>query len=130
MSKSWPTTALVLSWARLMLMSMMLPITPLSVCSFAGAIGMRSLGTAPLANGLVAQIFGVKFVSTLFGIVFLGHQIGSFVGAWLGGYVFDLSGSYHAVWLICIGLSMVAAALCWPIDERQVARLNIKETPA
>ena len=109
---------------------MVLPITPMSVYLFAAAMGSLWLGTVPLTNGLVAQIFGVKYLSTLFGIVFLGHQIGSFIGAWLGGYVFDLSGSYYAVWLTCIGLSMVAAVLCWPIDECQVARLNVKETPA
>ena len=109
---------------------MMLPITPVSVYIFAATMGSLWLGTVPLTNGLVAQIFGVKYLSTLFGMVFLGHQIGSFAGAWLGGYVFDLSGSYHAVWLTCIGLSIVAAVLCWPIDERQVARLNVKETPA
>lgn len=109
---------------------MVLPITPMSVYLFAAAMGSLWLGTVPLTNGLVAQIFGVKYLSTLFGIVFLGHQIGSFIGAWLGGYVFDLSGSYYAVWLTCIGLSVVAAVLCWPIDESQVARLNVKETPA
>ena len=109
---------------------MMLPITQVSVYLFAAAMGSLWLGTVPLTNGLVAQIFGVKYLSTLFGIVFLGHQIGSFAGAWLGGYVFDLSGSYYGVWLTCIGLSVVAAVLCWPIDERQVARLHVKETPA
>ncbi len=109
---------------------MVLPITPATVYIFAAAMGSLWLGTVPLTNGLVAQIFGVKYLSTLFGIVFLGHQIGSFIGAWLGGYVFDLSGSYYAVWLTCIGLSVVAAVLCWPIDERQVARLNVRETPA
>lgn len=109
---------------------MVLPITPATVYIFAAAMGSLWLGTVPLTNGLVAQIFGVKYLSTLFGIVFLGHQIGSFIGAWLGGYVFDLSGSYYAVWLTCIGLSIVAAVLCWPIDESQVARLNVKETPA
>jgi MFS family permease len=109
---------------------MVLPTTPASVYIFAAAMGSLWLGTVPLTNGLVAQIFGVKYLSTLFGIVFLGHQIGSFIGAWLGGYVFDLSGSYYAVWLTCIGLSIVAAVLCWPIDETQVARLNVRETPA
>ncbi len=109
---------------------MVLPITSATVYIFAAAMGSLWLGTVPLTNGLVAQIFGVKYLSTLFGIVFLGHQIGSFIGAWLGGYVFDLSGSYYAVWLTCIGLSIVAAVLCWPIDESQVARLNVKETPA
>lgn len=109
---------------------MVLPITPATVYIFAAAMGSLWLGTVPLTNGLVAQIFGVKYLSTLFGIVFLGHQIGSFIGAWLGGYVFDLSGSYYAVWLTCIGLSVVAAVLCWPIDERQVARLHARETPA
>ncbi len=72
-----------------------LPVTPLTTCLFASAIGLLWLGTVPLTNGLVAQIFGVQYMSTLFGIVFLGHQLGGFIGAWYGGYVFDVTGSYQ-----------------------------------
>ncbi|HEX6317499.1 MAG TPA: MFS transporter, partial [Burkholderiales bacterium] len=66
--------------------------------------------------------FGVKYLSTLFSISFLGHQLGAFIGAWAGGAVFDFTGSYQPVWLSAIALSVVAAALCVPIDERAIAR--------
>ena len=90
---------------------------------FAAGIGFLWLGTVPLTNGLVGQIFGVRYVSTLFGIVFLSHQVGSFLGVWLGGYLFDLTGSYALVWIGSIALGVVAALLNLPIDERPVARL-------
>jgi predicted MFS family arabinose efflux permease len=81
-------------------------------------IGPPWLATAPLANALVARIFGVQYLSTLFSISFLGHQIGAFLGAWLGGYVFDATGTCLAVWLVAIGASVAAAVACPPIDER------------
>ena len=70
----------------------------------------------------LGQIFGVKYLSTLFSIAFLGHQLGAFIGAWAGGAVYDLTGSYQLVWLSAVGLSVIAAALCVPIDERALAR--------
>jgi len=97
-----------------------LPISTATLWVFGIAMGLTWLGTVPLTNGLVAQIFGVKYLSTLFSIAFLGHQVGSFLGAWYGGYMFDLTGSYTTVWLFCIALSVVAATLCVPIDERRV----------
>lgn len=100
-----------------------LPLTPWSTWVFAAVIGFTWLGTVPLTNGLVAQIFGVKYLSTLFSIVFLGHQIGSFLGGWYGGYMFDLTGSYLTVWMVAVGLSVLAAVLCLPIDERELATL-------
>jgi len=103
-----------------------LPLTPWSTWIFAAVIGFTWLGTVPLTNGLVAQIFGVKYLSTLFSIVFLGHQIGSFLGSWYGGYMFDLTGSYLTVWMVAVGLSVLAAVLCLPIDERELAALPLK----
>ncbi|MBA2689515.1 MAG: MFS transporter [Burkholderiales bacterium] len=100
------------------------PLTPASVYLFAGAIGVLWLSTVPLTNGLVAQIFGVRYLSMLSGIVFFGHQVGSFFGVYLGGYLFDKTGSYDIVWMISIGLSFVAAALNWPIDDRTIERLK------
>ena len=97
-----------------------LPLTNWSTWLFAAIMGLTWLGTVPLTNGLVAQIFGVRYLSTLFSIAFLGHQIGSFLGAWYGGYVFDTTGSYTIVWLVAIGASIVAAILCVPIDERSM----------
>jgi len=103
-----------------------LPLSAASLYVFAAVVGSTWLGTIPLTNSLVGQIFGVKYLSTLFSIAFLGHQLGSFVGAWMGGAVFDSTGSYLPVWLACIGFSIVAAALCVPIDERAVKRLAIR----
>lgn len=104
-----------------------LPITPLTTYVFAAVMGLTWLGTVPLTNGLVAQIFGVKYLATLFSIVFLGHQLGSFIGAWLGGYMFDVAGSYQIVWMFAIGLSVLSAVLCRPIDERQMVGLVAQE---
>ena len=100
------------------------PLTPAGTYLFAAVLGLTWLGTVPLTNSLVGQIFGVKYLSTLFSISFLGHQLGAFLGAWAGGAVFDAAGSYQAVWLAAIALSIVAAALCVPIDERAMPRLR------
>jgi predicted MFS family arabinose efflux permease len=99
------------------------PASDLSIMLFAGAIGMLWLGTVPLTSGLVAQIFGVRYMATLFGIVFLSHQLGSFLGAWLGGYVYDATGSYDLVWWVAVALGIVSAALHWPIDDRPLVRV-------
>jgi predicted MFS family arabinose efflux permease len=107
-----------------------LPLTAWSTWVFAAVMGFTWLGTVPLTNGLVAHIFGVKYLATLFSIVFLGHQIGSFLGGWYGGYVFDLTGSYQTVWMIAAGLSVVAAVLCLPIDERALATLPVRRPAA
>ena len=88
------------------------------------AMGLLWLSTVPLTNGTVATLFGVRNLSMLGGIVFLFHQIGSFLGGWLGGYLYDHTGSYDLVWQISIGLSVMAAALNWPVREVPVARLQ------
>src|SRR5260370_26171883 len=93
---------------------------------FAAVLGVTWLATVPLTNSLVGQIFGVKYLSTLFSIAFLGHQLGAFVGAWAGGAVFDLTASYLPVWLAAIALSVVAAALCLPIDARAIERAAVR----
>ena len=99
-----------------------LPITPLSVYVFGAVIGFLWLGTVPLTSGLIAQIFGVRYLSTLSGIAFLFHQIGSFFGVGIGGYLFDATGSYRLMWLLTIGMGVLAAILNFPIDDRQIAR--------
>lgn len=119
-----------LSRAAIISLFIFLPITPLTVYAFAVVMGFTWLGTVPLTNGLVAQIFGVTYLSTLFGIAFLGHQVGSFLGGWYGGYIFDLTGSYQSVWMIAIAASLVAAALCWPIDERRLRPAAPRAEPA
>ncbi|WP_194723817.1 MFS transporter [Noviherbaspirillum malthae] len=96
------------------------PISEASLYVFAVTMGFLWLGTVPLTNGIVSQIFGVKYLGTLFGFVFLGHQIGSFLGVWLGGIVFDLTRSYDAVWICSVALGLIASALHWPIQDRPV----------
>lgn len=94
------------------------PVTSVSVYLFAACFGIAWLATVPLTNGVVAGIFGVRHLAMLSGAVFLFHQIGSFVGGWLGGYVFDQTGSYQLVWIIAIGLSIISTVVNIPIDER------------
>ncbi|MFZ5508504.1 MAG: MFS transporter [Pseudomonadota bacterium] len=98
------------------------PLSPASVAVFAAVMGLLWLGTVPLTNGLVAQIFGVRYLAMLSGFVFFSHQVGSFLGVWLGGLLFDKTGSYNVVWIICIGLGAVAALLNLPVDERPLVR--------
>jgi MFS family permease len=98
------------------------PLTPMSLYAFAAAMGFLWLGTLPLTNGIVAQVFGVRYLGTLFGFVFLGHQLGGFLGVWLGGLVYEATHSYDPVWLVAMALGVLAAALHWPIDERPLAR--------
>jgi MFS family permease len=100
----------------------LLPVTPLSVYGFAAVIGFLWLGTVPLTSGLIAQIFGLRYFATLGGISFLSHQIGSFFGVLLGGYVFDQTGSYNIMWGVAIGAGIFAAIVNWPIDDRQIVR--------
>lgn len=101
-----------------------LPLTNTSVMLFSGAIGLLWLSTVPLTSGLVGQIFGPRYMGMLFGIVFLGHQVGSFLGVWLGGRLFDTTGSYDVIWWAGVALGLISALLHWPIDERPVARLS------
>jgi MFS family permease len=96
----------------------MLPLSDASLWTFAAAMGITWLSTIPLTNALVAQIFGVQYLSTLFSISFLGHQLGAFIGVWFGGYVFDATGSYAVVWTYAFAVSVVAGVACLPIDER------------
>ncbi|WP_372702430.1 MFS transporter [Castellaniella sp.] len=101
-----------------------LPVTAWTTYAFGIGMGLLWLSTVPLTNGAVATMFGVRNLSMLGGIVFLFHQLGSFLGGWLGGYLFDQTGSYDMVWYISIVLSFVAAALNWPIREQPVLRLQ------
>ena len=98
------------------------PLTPWSVYVFAAVMGVLWLSTVPPTNAIVAQIFGVQYMSMLGGFVFLSHQIGSFLGVWLGGKLYDLSGSYDIVWWIAVGLSGLAVAANLPVRETAIAR--------
>ena len=99
-----------------------LPLTPWSVYVFAAAMGLLWLSTVPLTSAMVAQIFGVQYLSMLGGFVFLSHQVGSFLGVWLGGRLYDASGSYDVVWWLAVGLGVFAALVNLPVSERPIAR--------
>jgi predicted MFS family arabinose efflux permease len=105
------------------LVFIMVPLTEVSVLIFAFTLGLLWLGTVPLTSGLVATLFGPRYMSMLFGIVFMSHNVGSFTGAWLGGFVYDSFGSYAAMWWLSIALGLVSAMFHYPIKERPVARL-------
>jgi len=102
----------------------MFPPTPLTVILFGIAMGVLWLGVIPLVNGLVVQIFGLRFLSTLTGIAFLSHQAGSFLGAWGGGYIFDLMGSYDLAWKIGVLIGLIAGTAQLLMDDRPTARLG------
>jgi len=102
------------------------PLSPLSVYLFAAAMGVLWLSTVPLTNGIIAGVFGLGHMSMLAGVVFFSHQIGSFLGVWLGGYVFDLKGSYDLVWGIAIALGVFAGTANLPVDERPLVRDTLK----
>ncbi|MES2532410.1 MAG: MFS transporter [Pseudomonadota bacterium] len=99
------------------------PISPLTVYLFAAVIGFLWLSTVPATNALVAQIFGVAHLSMLSGFVFLGHQVGSFLGVWLGGVLYDRTGSYDIVWYISIALGVFAALINLPVKESAIVRM-------
>lgn len=99
-----------------------LPASPLVAYIFAAWMGLFWLGTVPLTQGLIGQIYGLRYAATLSGIAFLGHQIGSFIGVWLGGQAYRITGSYTLVWWAGIVLAVVAAALCLPVKESPLAR--------
>jgi len=105
-----------------MALFVLLPLSPATLLAFAATMGFIWLGTLPLTNGIVGQVFGVRHIGSLFGFVFFGHQFGSFLGVWLGGVVFERTHSYDLVWLLAMALGVLAAALHWPIDDRALAR--------
>ncbi|MEZ8099235.1 MFS transporter [Vibrio bivalvicida] len=100
-----------------------LPVTEHTAAIFGGAIGFCWLGTVPLTSGLVRQIFGAKYLSTLYGLVFYTHQVGSFLGAWAGGRIYDYYGSYDPIWWSTVVLAFAAALIHLPINDQPVRRL-------
>ena len=100
-----------------------LPITATTMIALSVVLGLLWLSTVPLTSSLVATFFGTRWMSMLFGVVFLSHQLGSFSGLWLAGYLYDATKSYDMMWWISIALGLFAAAVHWPIQERPVARL-------
>jgi predicted MFS family arabinose efflux permease len=106
------------------------PPTPLSVVLFGATMGVLWLGVIPLVNGLVVQIFGLRYLSTLTGIAFLSHQAGSFLGAWGGGYLFDLMGSYDLAWKIGVFVGLVAGTMQLLMNDRPTARMQALQAAA
>ena len=102
------------------------PVSELTIYLFSFAMGLLWLSTVPLTTGIVAQIFGLKFMATLFGVVFLSHQIGSFLGVWLGGVLYDRTGSYDLMWWAGVFFGVFAAIVHLPIDEKPLPRLALR----
>ncbi len=119
----------ILYFSRAVVISLFLwiPVTGTTAIVFGAAIGFLWLATVPLTSGAVATIFGSRYLATLYGIVMFSHQIGAFLGVWLGGRVYDATGGYAPVWFMAVGLGIVAALLHVPINERP---LRIQRSPA
>jgi predicted MFS family arabinose efflux permease len=121
-SKKLLLSILYFSRAVVICIFIFLPPSIYTAIFFGITFGMLWLSTVPPTNGIVAQIFGTKYLSTLFGIVFLSHQFGAFAGAFLGGYFYDVFGSYDYAWYIAIVLSLFATLIHLPIDEKPIVR--------
>lgn len=121
-SKKYLLSMLYFGRGVVILAMILTPPSEIAIYVFAGAMGLLWLSTVPLTSGLVGQIFGTRHMSMLFGFVFFSHQIGAFLGAWLGGRLFDLSGSYDLMWWFSIALAIFAGLVHWPIREQQIAR--------
>ncbi len=107
-----------------------LPMSAASVLMFSAALGFLWLGTVPLTSGLVGYLFGPKHMSMLWGIVFFSHQLGSFLGGWGAGRLYDVQGNYNSMWWISVGLGVFAALIHWRIRERPVERLVLGVAPS
>jgi MFS family permease len=121
-TKKYLLGTLYFTRAMVVMAFILTPLSPMSVYLFSTAIGFLWLGTAPITSALIAQIFGVRYLSTLSGCALMFHQTGSFLGVWIGGRIFDATGSYNLMWWITIAAGMVAALLTLPVDEREIAR--------
>jgi MFS family permease len=126
MPKRYLLSGIYLMRSIVITLFLLAPLSPASVYVFAAAIGFLWLSTVPLTNGIIAGVFGVKHMAMLAGMVFFSHQLGSFIGVWLGGYLFTKLGSYDAVWGIAIGLGLMAALANLPINEKPLVRGELK----
>ena len=120
-SKKYLLSSIYSVRAVLIAMLVFLPLSPLTLYLFAVGIGLLWLGTVPLTNGLVGQIFGLRYMATLTAIVFFGHQIGGFLGVWLAGYLYDTTGSYLGAFYMSIALGVFAALINLPVNEKPLA---------
>jgi predicted MFS family arabinose efflux permease len=122
LAKKYILTSIYLLRSVAIVTFLLVPLTPTSVYVFASVMGVLWLSTVPPTNAVVAQIFGVAHFSMLGGFVFFSHQIGSFMGVWLGGVLYDRTGSYDIVWYIAIGLGVFAALVNLPVREEAIQR--------
>lgn len=122
-SKAYALAALYLMRSLTIAVFVMLPVSPASVLVFSSAMGLLWLSTVPLTSGLVAVMFGPRYMATLFGIVFFSHQVGSFLGVWLGGVIYTRTGSYDMLWWIGVALGLFATLVHLPIRDAPAARL-------
>jgi predicted MFS family arabinose efflux permease len=123
-------SALYISRALLFVLFILLPLSQVTAYIFGFFMGFLWLSTVPLTNGAIATIFGVKNLSMLGGFVFLAHQVGAFLGGWLGGKIYDLVGSYDVVWMISIGLGLLAALINLPVKEVPIERKSYASAQA
>jgi len=122
MPKRYILSAIYLLRAVAIVLFISLPLTPSSVYIFSAVMGVLWLSTVPPTNAVIAQIFGVQFLSTLSGFVFLSHQVGSFLGAWLGGKLYDLYGNYMPMWWLAIATGILAGLINLPVRESAIVR--------
>jgi MFS family permease len=120
--KRYLLSSIYISRAVIISLFLLAPLSPWSVYIFSAAMGLLWLSTVPLTNGVIAGIFGVKYLSMLSGFVFFSHQVGSFLGVWLGGYLYTKQGNYDTVWMITIALGVFAALINLPINEKPIIR--------
>lgn len=123
MSKRYLLSFIYAARAVVIALFIALPVTPLTVLAFAGSMGLLWLSTVAPTSGLIAVMFGIRHLGMLFGIAFFSHQVGAFLGVWLGGVLFERTGSYDLVWWFSIALGIMAAVVHLPIVERPIGRL-------
>ncbi|ALJ11868.1 MFS transporter [Sphingopyxis macrogoltabida] len=124
MRQKYVLSVLYVARSAVIALFLFLPLTHWTALAFAGAMGFLWLGTVPLTSGIVGRIFGVRYLSMLYGIVFLSHQVGSFFGAWMAGLIFDATGSYDIAWGFAIALGLFAGIVHLPIADAPVKRLQ------
>ena len=128
-SKRLLLSGLYFSRAIVLMIFVLLPPTPVVAFVFAIAMGFLWLSTVPLTNGLVLIMFGTRYMTTLFGFVLFSHQVGAFLGVWLGGVLYERTGSYEIVWWIAVALGLMAALIHWPIEERSAEEPEVMAKP-
>jgi len=124
-SKPYGLTFIYAARSAVIALFLVIPISTVSTLLFTASLGLLWLSTVPLTMGLVVVMFGTRYVATLYGFVFLSHQIGSFLGVWLGGVFYDRYGSYDPVWWISIALGIFAALVNWPIREQRATNFEL-----